>query len=108
MVDATAEDPVSEPPLVPEVESAMAEGAPLVEECRAILKKSVDGDRWQVGPSLIANSDKWGVVYRADFKIPGPDLSPLINRFVCWRTTGGHIRIMMAVGQGIAALDGTK
>jgi hypothetical protein len=107
-MNARADDSLSQPPLMPEGESAAADRADFAEECQASLKKLGDRVGWQLGIPLITNTKKWGAVYRVDFTMPGPDLAPLINRVMCWRTTSGELMIEVSVGQHIPPLDSAK
>jgi hypothetical protein len=75
-MNARADDSLSQPPLMPEGESAAADRADFAEECQASLKKLGDRVGWQLGIPLITNTKKWGAVYRVDFTMPGPDLAP--------------------------------
>jgi hypothetical protein len=53
----------------------------------------------------LTHNDKWGLVWRVDFKYPHDDLAPLINRVICWRTDDGKgVNAEIAIGQHLAPL----
>jgi hypothetical protein len=60
---------------------------------------------WQLDPPLIARSEKWGLVWRADFTFVDLESSFLVNRIVCWETTDGKIAIEVAIGQDLTPLS---
>lgn len=66
--------------------------------CRAALRNLFARSEWSLGKQVVTQSDEWGLVWRADF-VYGRDLSPLVNRAICWRPDGGDIAIVLAIGQ---------
>jgi hypothetical protein len=108
MTGVNADDALSWPPLTPDGEAETDDPSSLAEACRAMWKDLIAKGGWQLGTPLVTKSQKWGMVYRVDFAMPGPDLSPLINRLICWRTTSGQLGTMVAVGQHVPPLNDTR
>jgi hypothetical protein len=48
---------------------------------------------------------RWGAILRVDFTLPGGDLSPFINRILCWETAASRFPIMFAIGQKVPPLE---
>ena len=101
--DAPPEDPPEGPPLVPTEESEIEGHADFVAACHETARVLL-GNKREWDAQLLTRSDKWGVVWRADFAAAGMNLSPLINRVVCWQKPNGAFHIHTAIGQNIPPL----
>lgn len=101
-MDAPPEDPPEGPPLVPTGESEIGGHADFVAECRETARVLPENE-WEWGAQLLTQSDKWGIVWRADFTVAGMN-PPLINRVVCWRKPNGSLHIHTALAQNIPPL----
>jgi hypothetical protein len=87
------------PPADPATEEVAADDPTFVEECRSAVDHFVARLAMQLGQHLLTRSDKWGLVWRVDFIYFDHDLSPYINRIVCWRTDNGKVAVSFTVGQ---------
>jgi hypothetical protein len=108
MTGTKADDAPPWPPLTPDGEAATNDPLSLAEACQARWEDLIAKGGWRLGTPLITTSEKWGTVYRVDFEMPGPDLTPLTNRLMCWRTTSGQLSMMVAVGQQVPPLRNTR
>ena len=95
---------VDSPPLELEGHIETDDDAGFSERCLSQLAKSDMARNWRLGPPLIARSEKWGLVWRADFSIldSGPQFR--INRIVCWEIADGKIAIEIAIGRDLTPL----
>ena len=93
------------PSLEPVGETAIAEDRTFEQKCLSRVEQVAPGDRWRLGTPLLTKSDKWGLIWRADFTIAGVDISPLVNRIVCWQSPSGDVSINIAIGQRLAVIQ---
>src|SRR6516165_11079464 len=98
---AQANDPESFPPISPEGETVVPESPSFLAACLSHSNQMVQSSGWLLGTQLLTRSDKWGAIWRVDFKIPGEDISPLVNRIICWQEPNERINIMYAIGQDV-------
>jgi hypothetical protein len=96
-------DPI--PPVAPEGEKIIAENSSFAEDCLSLYDKLIKRSKWVLGTSLVTQSERWGEIFRVDFKIPEDDLSPLVNRLICWRTPAGFFQLNVAIGQNAPPLE---
>jgi len=101
--DATAYAQDDEPPLDPGAEIP-ADNASFVEKCLEGSSRL----KLEVGHVLLTQTDKWGLVVRADFTTPGFDSGPYINRLVCWQRPSGRFSVVLAPGQTLKPLPGSR
>lgn len=96
------------PPIVPNEDEVVLAADPSFEtECMAAISDAAR--EWRFGSSLLTTSDKWGLVWRADFTAPPVSASAdFINRVTCWRSaeeTGKDLSgISIAYGQRVRPL----
>lgn len=75
------------------------------EECRKYAQWHMDHVSGQLHEMLLTFNKPCGLIWRADYTAGG-DLSPLVNRVMCWRRTSDYaIQIAMAVGQDTPPLS---
>jgi hypothetical protein len=103
MTNAQADDPDSFPPVAPANERTVPADLSFVNVCIANSADIAAKGGWELGTQLLTQSDDWGTIWRADFKIPGSDLSPLVNRIICWKK-GDKVNVMFAIGQSVVPL----
>jgi hypothetical protein len=96
------------PPLEPDGENLASENSSFTALCVSKTSELAGMSGWQLGPPVLTRSNVWGLVWRADFKIPGQDLSPLANRIVCWIKPDDRVEMIFAIGQPIAPLGKAK
>lgn len=94
------------PPTDPATEEVTVDDESFVEECDTVVGEFLPRDSARLGAGLLTKTERWGLVWRADFTRLDSDLSPLINRIVCWRTDDGKIAACVAIGQSLAPLSG--
>ena len=93
------------PPIAPEGEEVSSASASFLDACVANSADLVAAGRWELGKPVVTRSGKWGTIWRVDFNIPGNNLSPLINRIICWqRPDDEKFKIMFAIGQSVSPL----
>jgi hypothetical protein len=85
------------PPLAPGGdEVALPADLAFEADCKAAVAESIEKFEWRFDNALLTRSDKWGLVWRADFTISGNRAETIyINRLTCWRPPG-------APGPGVA------
>lgn len=103
MTDQPHEVPET-PPLEPTGETVVAGHAAFVLRCRHIAG-SVIGEDSTLGTEMLTDSERWGPVWRADYKLAEIDLSPWVNRVVCWIKPDGGFHIGISLGQDIPPLS---
>jgi hypothetical protein len=95
------------PPLEPDRETVVADDPSFVEACKAAFTADAQQFEWVFEKSLLTRSQRWGLVWRADFVIAGrPRSSHLINRAMCWGNAGGVEGTVVAFGQKVAPIEG--
>ncbi len=88
------------PPLVPDGEvPAIDASSQSFASCIVAIGPLTSQIGARIGVAHITQSAKWGLVWRADFRLDGVD-PPRVNRIVCWNG-----RVAIAVGQSVAPLD---
>jgi hypothetical protein len=92
------------PSIAPEGEKVLPANSSFAADCLLPWNDLITKSGWVLGVSIVTQSERWGEVLRVDFKIPGEDLSPLVNRLICWRTAAGHLQISVAIGQNVPPL----
>ena len=103
---AGAADVPEFPPLSPEGETSAPDDRDFPKACLKDLNLIVQRVGWRYGASFLSHSEKWGDIWRIDFEIAGEDLSPRINRVMCWRTPAdAKLNLMIAIGQDILPLE---
>jgi hypothetical protein len=101
---AGSEDADPFPPASPGTETVVPGDLPFVTDCLSQVNEIAANNGWKLGTQLLTHSDQWGTILRVDFDIAGYTVSARINRAVCWRTAGGDLNIMYAIGQDVPAL----
>jgi hypothetical protein len=92
------------PPLAPDRET-VAEYPLIADACRAYFAAEMEQLGWSFGNSLLTQSEKWGLIWRADFTVHGRSHPDFINRAVCWTEPDGTVLgTHVAFGQKIAPL----
>jgi hypothetical protein len=99
---------VETPSLDPDGQILTADNTTFTTKCVSLVDKVSSGKNWQLGQPLLTRSEKWGLVWRVDFKISDADFSPLVNRIVCWEIADGNNAIDIAIGQHVAPLPAAK
>jgi hypothetical protein len=99
------------PPLVPTNEVVLAPDPAFEAECMSEISDGAKEDNWRFKNSILTKSEKWGIVWRIDFDMPGqPANYGLVNRVACWRkpeeTGNGPSGTYIAFGQRISPLGG--
>jgi len=92
------------PSLSPSAERDAPENPAFVEDCLASLDGLKKLGAIEVGSRLLTESEKWGLVFRADFTVNHTSNGNLIDRLICWKQMDGHIGTIYAVGQNIPPL----
>jgi hypothetical protein len=104
-MNAAAKNADGAPPLAPEGEKIAQNDPDFATACLARVHYLAPTGQWKLGEPLLTHNDKWGLVWRVDFKYPHDDLAPLINRVICWRTDDGKgVNAEIAIGQHLAPL----
>jgi hypothetical protein len=94
------------PPLVPDRETVVTDKPSFVEACKAAFSAEALQLQWVFEKSLLTRSQRWGLVWRADFIVAGrPRSSHLINRAMCWGGADGVEGTAVSFGQRIAPLE---
>ena len=91
------------PPTEPTNERVVQGEDAFAAECMALARGMIKGDD-KLGTPVITQSDRWGLVWRADFEVAGKDYSPRVNRMICWRTPDGALLIGMEMWQDVPPL----
>jgi len=91
-------DDIEGPAWIPEPDEQVREDSPFVAECLSNTK----GLGWELGTSLLTYSDKWGEIWRVDFKYG--NLHPLVNRIMCWKKPDGQFVLGVVVGHVLPPL----
>jgi hypothetical protein len=109
-MSAQAADEHEFPPVQPVSETTLPDDPSFVEECLSSLRNNPVAKGWEFGPSILTRSEKWGMVWRADVKIPDSDFAPqLVNRVICWRkSSDAKLNIQIAIGQKVPPLTRGK
>ena len=92
------------PPISPTDEGPAPNDPSFVEMCLANSADVLAAGRWQLRAQLLTQSETWGTIWRADFTMPDGNVSPAVNRLVCWRGPGGKFTVMIAIGQSAPPL----
>ena len=98
-------DPEEMPPLVPDREAVVADDPSFVDTCKAAFAAEAEKFEWVFEGSLLTRSQRWGLIWRADFVVAGRSSAHLVNRAMCWGGTGGIEGTAIAFSQQIAPLD---
>jgi hypothetical protein len=94
------------PPWMPDSETVVADETSFVEACKAAFSAEAQQFQWVFEKSLLTRSQRWGLVWRADFVVAGrPKSSHLFNRAMCWGGADGIEGTAVGFGQRIAPLD---
>jgi hypothetical protein len=94
------------PPWVPDREPAVADEPSFVEACKAAFSAEAQQFQWEFEKSLLTRSQRWGLVWRADFVVAGRQRSShFINRAMCWGRAHGVEGTAVGFGQRIAPLE---
>jgi hypothetical protein len=99
-----ANEPESFPPISPEGETVVSESPSFLATCLSHSNQMVQSGGWVLGTQLFTRSDKWGMIWRVDFKIPSEDVSPMVNRIICWQEPNERVNVMFAIGQDVPPL----
>lgn len=94
-------------PAVPfENETIVRNDSSFVDACKAKVADAAEKFGWRFETSVLTRSEKWGLVWRADFRIKNQSAErKLINRVICWREPGAtEIRLAVTFGQQIEPL----
>ncbi len=104
---AAPTEPVPEfPPLSPAGETVVHDATSFAASCLSKLEAFPSRKNWKLGAPIVTRVDKWGLLWRVDFKIVGEEISPSVNRIVCWGTKDGTpVNIQIAIGQDVAPLS---
>lgn len=92
------------PGLEPGADAKPLDDPAFIEKCRPTVDELVTQAGAKLGKSLLTREETWGPVWRADFTFPEKDLSPLVNRIVCWTAPNGSVSVEMAIGQRVKPL----
>jgi hypothetical protein len=76
-------------------------------ECMTLMRPFAETN-WELSKPVITRSEKWGLVCRVDFAIVGQDISPRVNRIVCWKKPDGEFYVRVSAGQDILPLHPAK
>jgi hypothetical protein len=94
------------PPWVPDRETVVADEPSFVEACKSAFTAEAQQFEWVFEKSLLTRSQRWGLVWRADFVVAGRSKSShLINRAMCWSGVDGVEGTAVGFGQRIAPLE---
>jgi hypothetical protein len=92
------------PPLVSKGETVVADEQSFVDACKAAFAADAQHFEWVYGKSLLTQSQRWGLIWRADFFVANRR-SLLVNRAMCWGGAGVVQGQVVAFGQRIPPLD---
>ena len=95
------------PPLVPDRETVVTDEPSFVEACKAAFSAEAQQFQWVFENSLLTRSQRWGLVWRADFVVAGlqKSCSHFVDRAMCWGSADGVEGTAVAFGQRIAPLE---
>jgi hypothetical protein len=83
------------PPVEPDGETMLTDKPIFVAACEAAVADDVQQFQWHLGNSLLTQTEKWELVWRIDFTVPGnPTTLNRINRAVFWGEADGTINGM--------------
>ncbi len=91
------------PPLDPGAEPRLP-GHAFDAECVALCQELLSEGEQLCGQHIVTQTEKWGLVWRADYQRPGPEFPNRVNRVVCWKSPAGEFCIEFAGLQQIAPL----
>ena len=92
------------PPDVPGNETPASEDSPAARACVAMVESWAARPGWTLGKRRVTQSDRWGVIVRVDFTIPGTEPTSRVNRAICWQQPDGKIGFLQSIGQDIPPL----
>jgi hypothetical protein len=95
------------PQMEPQNELMAPSETAFVEECKARISDDAKKFGWIFGNSIVTRSDKWGLIWRVDFFLPGDEKRRgLINRIICWRAANEEgISAAFAFGHNFKRFD---
>ncbi len=96
------DDDAPTPPLAPQDEQVAPDDNELIQKCMAHVPAKLG---LELGTTLTTQSDRWGLVWRADFAIPKVAKMTGVNRIVCKRARGDEpLNFALATSQNILPL----
>jgi hypothetical protein len=102
-MSADAQDMDLYPPLVPEGERVAPDSSEFVASCLSIVKDRLTTEI--LGTRLVTENDRWGIILRIDYAVPGFEPKGKVNRIMCWRGAAGELGIMFAIAQAVPPLQ---
>jgi hypothetical protein len=77
------------PSVAPENELEVPDDPSFVATCMAWIADDAERLGWRFGNSTLTQSDKWGLVWRVDFRTKNQsEQSASVKRVLCWRRPG--------------------
>jgi hypothetical protein len=104
MTNIRAQDLGAMPPLDWTSERQAPEQTEFAAACLKSLESFPMAKAWKLKRQIVTESQRWGLIWRADFEIEGEDVKPLVNRVLCWRKADGSLTVAFAVGQSAKPL----
>jgi hypothetical protein len=105
MMNKDIDDGESFPPLTPMGEAATPNDSAFVKDCLLTLDRLSPMGHIEPGAQRLTENNRWGLVFRVDFRIDGDLSADSLNRLVCWKDDNGKIATMFAIGQNIEPLS---
>jgi hypothetical protein len=99
---SSPESNLEHPPLVPTSEEVASTSDAFAQRCLAYASRMIKAKKLKLGVQLATRSEKWGAIWRADFKFPEGG-SSLVNRMMCWER-GEQFHFMTSVAQDVPPL----
>ena len=88
-VEAMSQTPELFPTVPSESETVVQNDPSFTDACKAKVADAAEKFGCRFENSILTRSEKWGLVWRADFKIKNQSSETgLINRVICWREPG--------------------
>ena len=81
--------PFDQFPSLEPIDETIAEDDPaFISACLAHFAEAAESGAWRLAKSVLTQSDKWGLVWRADFQTPSETATSGCKRVMCWRPPG--------------------
>lgn len=96
-------DMLDPPPMDPGAEPRLTEPA-FDAECVAFCEKLLSEGQQLCSERIMTHTEKWGLVWRADYLDPQSRLHGRVSRLICWKSPTGALRFLDAMLQEIAPL----
>ena len=100
------EETESFPPVAPVDELEVSGNSDVASACYDLVEKLASALKCELGGTSVTQSERWGVILRADFVMPGIGEGTSVNRFVSWQAPDGTYHTTVVLDQETAPLTG--